>query len=72
MKRVFVTKNPTEAHLVKGLLEREGIAAEVQGEWLYGAMGEIPFTPETWPSVWISKDSQLKRALKFVAGYEGR
>jgi hypothetical protein len=70
LKNVFVTKNPTEAHLVKDLLRREGIAAEVHGEWLFGAIGAIPFTPDTMPSVWIVKDNQLNRALRFVADYE--
>ena len=59
-----------EAHFVKDLLEREDIAAEVRGEWLFGAMGEIPSTPETWPSVWVLEDTQLNRAAGLVADYE--
>jgi hypothetical protein len=34
MKKVFVARNPAEAHLVKGMLESHGIRAEVQGEAL--------------------------------------
>jgi Putative prokaryotic signal transducing protein len=72
MKKVFAAKTPTEAHLVRSLLEREGIAAEVQGEWLTGAMGEVPLTPDTWPSVWILNDTQLEKANAFVSDYERR
>ncbi|WP_440055383.1 putative signal transducing protein [Pseudoalteromonas sp. T1lg65] len=40
---LFQAENPLEAHLVKGLLEREKIAVRLQGEALQGALGEIPF-----------------------------
>ena len=42
MKRVHTAKHPTEAHLVKGMLEAEGIRASVLGDQLYGAYGELP------------------------------
>lgn len=48
MKLVFTAKHPTEAHLVRGLLESEGIRAEVRGDQLYGAFGEIPVLPTVW------------------------
>jgi len=59
-----------EAHFVRGLLEREGIDAEVRGEALFGLLGEIPITSDTLTAVWIMKDAQLKRALDVVAEYE--
>ena len=55
---------------MKGLLERQGIDAEVRGEALFGLRGEIPITSDTLPTVWVMKDAQLKRALEFVADYE--
>src|SRR5688572_25005627 len=70
MKKVFVAQHPTEAHFVKGLLEREGIAAEVRGETLFGVRGATPATPDTLPTVWILDDRQLTSAEEFVAGYE--
>lgn len=42
MKAVFFADHAFEAHLVRGRLEVEGIAAEVRGEWLAGACGELP------------------------------
>jgi hypothetical protein len=70
MKRVFVAHDPIEAHFVKGLLESEGIEAEVQGESLFGLRPEIGISSDTLPSVWIGQESQLAAALKFVAEYE--
>ena len=35
MKRVYTAHDLTEAHLIKGLLEVEGIEAVVQGEHLF-------------------------------------
>lgn len=70
MNRVFVAHDPIEAHLVKGLLESEGIEAEVQGESLFGLRPEIGISSDTLPSVWIHQESQLAAALKSVAEYE--
>lgn len=69
MKQVFVAQHPAEAHLVKGLLEAEGIPAEVRGESLFGARGEAPATPDTLPSVWVSDDEDAGRALLVLADY---
>jgi hypothetical protein len=48
MKLVFTARHPTEAHLIRGLLESEGIRAEVRGDQLYGAFGELPVLPTVW------------------------
>lgn len=40
VKQVFVAQHPTEAYLVQGLLEANGIVAEVHGESLFSARGE--------------------------------
>lgn len=42
MKTVLHALNSLEAHIIKGLLESEGIASNVVGEYLQGAMGELP------------------------------
>lgn len=38
MENVYTAMNPTDAHLVRGLLESEGIEAVVQGEFLWTAL----------------------------------
>jgi hypothetical protein len=69
VKKVFVAQHPTEAHFVKGLLEADGIRAEVQGESLFGVRGEAPATPDTLPSVWVVDESEAARALAMLAKY---
>ena len=41
MKKVFRAANITEAHIVKGLLESNGIEAYVDGFYLQGGIGEL-------------------------------
>lgn len=48
MNPVFTARHPTEAHLVRGLLEAGGIRAEVRGDQLYSAFGELPVLPTVW------------------------
>jgi hypothetical protein len=69
MKQVFVARTPTEAHLVKGVLETRGIRAEVRGEALWGTRGEIPLTPDTLPTVWVLDDLQAPEAVRIVEEY---
>ena len=69
MKQVFVARTPTEAHLVKGVLETRGIRAEVRGETLWGTLGEIPLTPDTLPTVWVLHDRQAPEAVRIVEEY---
>lgn len=42
MKSVYTAQNSIDAHLVKGLLANHGIDARVTGDFLQGAMGELP------------------------------
>jgi hypothetical protein len=42
MRVVYEAENLIDAHLVKGRLENEGIAVYVRGEYLTGALGELP------------------------------
>jgi hypothetical protein len=42
MRVVYEAENLIDAHLVKGMLENEGIPAHVRGEHLTGALGELP------------------------------
>lgn len=67
MKKVYIAKNPADAHLLKGFLEGENIEAEVRGEFLYGVRGEVPITPDTCPSVWVMDDAEYDRAMELVS-----
>jgi hypothetical protein len=59
MKQVHAARHAPEAHLVKGFLESNGIAAMVRGEFLTSGWGELPVDV---CSVWISDDAQYDRA----------
>lgn len=72
MQPVFSARDPVEAHLLRAVLESEGIAAEVRGEMLFGARGGVPFTPDTAPSVWVVEDHELARARTVVQEFVRR
>lgn len=42
MKTLYEAANAIEAHMLVDLLKQEGIEAQIQGEALQGAMGEVP------------------------------
>ena len=65
MTKVFVAQHPTEAYLLKGVLESNGIPSEIRGEALFGARGEIPLT-EASPEVWVLNDDQVGEALEVL------
>lgn len=71
MVKVYTAANPTHAHLVRGMLENHGIRAIVQGENLWGARGELPFTTESAPSVHVT-DKDADRARQLIAEHESR
>ena len=73
MKRVHVAKHAPEAHVVKGFLESNGIAAVVRGDHLQGGWGELPVD---LCSVWVTDDAQFERAdallVSFLRGDHAR
>ncbi len=79
MRIVYHAENLVDAHLVKGALEADGIPAHVAGEYLTGAIGELPalglvavMVPEhllaaAGPIV-EACDAQLREARSVAAG----
>lgn len=73
MRKIYTAKDLADAHLLKGLLSGENMAVEVRGEFLYGVRGEVPITPDTCPSVWVTDDSDFDKAMELVSTYlEGK
>lgn len=70
MKKVYIATNPVNAHLLRGILEGDHIQSIVQGEYLWGARGEIPVTPETSPSVWVVDDADYDRAMEIINNFQ--
>lgn len=66
MKQVHVAKHATEAHLVKGFLESQGIEAVVRGEFLTSGWGELPTDVCT---VWVADDAQYDRANSLLVAF---
>ena len=71
MIKVFIANNPSEAHLVQGLLSSQGIAAEVRGAALFSVSG-APAVPSMRPSVWVPGErDQVEQAERILARYHG-
>ncbi len=67
MKQAYHAANPVDAQLVVDLLASEGIAAFTQGQYLSGAIGELPAGELL--RVWVP-DEDLARARALVASRE--
>jgi hypothetical protein len=70
MLKVFVAQNPTEAHLVLGLLTCEGIDAELRGEALFTTLNGGGAAQGLLPSVWAQRPDQYRAAAAVVARYQ--
>lgn len=70
VQRIFVARNLSEAHIVNGMLNAAGIAAQVRGQYLAGGYGELPITSDTMPSVWIDDATQSAAARGIIDDYE--
>ncbi len=66
MKQVHIAKHAPEAHLVRGFLESNGIAAVVRGEFLTSGWGELPVDV---CGVWIVDNAQYERAHALLLAY---
>ena len=67
MQKVYSAQNPIDAHIVRGLLEQQGIAARVNGEYLQGGIGELPLIDLITVSV---ADGDVDAALEVIREYE--
>ncbi|GAA5785406.1 hypothetical protein GCM10007860_03420 [Chitiniphilus shinanonensis] len=64
MQRVFEASNGIEAHLVKHWLDACRIPCEVRGEYLQGALGELPVG--SLVALWV-EDHQADQARDVIA-----
>jgi hypothetical protein len=72
VKKIYSAKNPIDAHLLKGVIEAEGIQGVVQGDFLWSTRGEVPITPETCPSVWVTNDEDYEKAMEIVNKFQSQ
>ena len=64
--KVFVAQHHAEAHLVSGLLQANGIVAEVRGEALFTTIEAPSVIPGAAPEVWVSNPAHVPLALDLV------
>lgn len=69
MKQVYAALNPTEAHLVAGLLEQEAIRATVRGDALFTTVDGGGAVLGMRPTVWIEDPGQEGAARALVERY---
>lgn len=67
MQIIYRAANLADAHLVRQLLESGGVPAFVQGEYLQGAVGELPANTEVFVHV---HDAHVDAARAVVADWE--
>lgn len=67
MQIVYRAANLSDAHLLRQLMEAEGIPAFVQGEFLQGAVGELPANTEVLVRV---PDAHVAAARAIVDDWE--
>jgi len=64
MKQVYLAKDLVEAQMLKDFLSDQKIEVIVKGEFLMGAVGEIP--ADTSPSVWVVDEKYFDQARELV------
>lgn len=67
MKVVYNATNSLDAHVLLGLLNQAGISANISGEFLQGAMGELPAFDLV--KVYVD-DADYQQALEIVAAWQ--
>lgn len=67
MKHAYDAANAIEAHMLADLLKQEGIEAYIRGEFLQGAVGEVPAAGLVRLEV---ADADLPRAKAIISGWE--
>lgn len=67
MQIVYRAANLSDAHLLRQLMEAEGIPAFVQGEFLQGAVGELPANTEVFVHV---PDAHVEAARAVVEDWD--
>jgi len=68
MKHVYTAFNLIDAQMIKDHLVSAGFDAIIKGEYLMGAVGELP--ANTSPTVWVLDDEDCDRAKALIKSYQ--
>ena len=71
LKKIYDADGPGDAHVLRGLLEVEGIDAVIRGDDMVPLQGGSLFHLETLPSVWVLADDagRYVRAIEIANEY---
>ena len=72
LKKVYLASGPGDAHVLRGLLEAEGIQVLIRGDDFVPLQGGSLFHLETRPSVWVLEDEYFARAQEIARDYAER
>ena len=67
MQRLYTARDRIEAQLVADHLDRHLIRVTVLGDYLSGAIGELP--ADLAPAVWLIDDADLERARALLDAF---
>jgi hypothetical protein len=70
MIEIYRAADPMQAHLLRGILEAEGIEAAVIGEFGFNVRGEAPVTTETLPRVCVENEADVERAREIAEAFD--
>jgi hypothetical protein len=64
MQKVYEAADRVEAQILKDFLRDQGIPSVMFGDYLSGAVGELP--ANLYPTLWVTKDEQFQRARRLI------
>jgi len=64
VKKIFSAPEVELVHVIKAVLEDEGIPCLVHGEHLYGTTWVTPVV--FWPELWVVDDDDFQRAIACI------
>ena len=69
LKKIYTARGPGDAHVLRGLLESEGISVVIRGDDFVPFQGGSLFDLKTRPSLWVLEDDAYPRALEIAEEY---
>jgi len=68
MQQLYQAADRIEAQLLSDYLERHLVANRILGDYLSGAIGELP--ADIYPTIWVIDDADLPRARELLARFQ--
>ncbi len=69
MKRLCKAASLPDAHILRGVLEQEGIGIHVFNENAQSGVGQLPVV-EALPELWVADEKDFQRAQEVVRRFE--